>query len=103
MKAKKTKTEKILEHFTKRPGANVKEVAAKYDAPMPMGNSTKACMMPLVVASVSLPAAVIPTVVPLAAFSLTALAAAFKSLTAPTSNSPAAPARALSDRHPLPA
>ena len=36
MKAKKTKTEKIIEHFTKRPGANVKEVAAKYDAPVPM-------------------------------------------------------------------
>lgn len=36
MKAKKTKTEKIIEHFTKRPGAPVKEVAAKYDAAVPM-------------------------------------------------------------------
>lgn len=27
-----TKTEKIIKHFTKRPGADVKEVAAKYDA-----------------------------------------------------------------------
>lgn len=36
MKAKKTKTEKIIEHFTKRPGASVKEVAAKYGAAVPM-------------------------------------------------------------------
>jgi hypothetical protein len=36
MKAKKTKTEKIIEHFTKRPGANVKEVAAKFEAAVPM-------------------------------------------------------------------
>ena len=36
MRAKKTKTEKIIEHFTKRPGASVKEVAAKFDAAVPM-------------------------------------------------------------------
>jgi hypothetical protein len=36
MKAKKTKTEKIIEHFTKRPGADVKAVAAKFDAAVPM-------------------------------------------------------------------
>ena len=35
MKAK-TKTEKIIEHFTKRPGAVVKDVAAKYEAPLAM-------------------------------------------------------------------
>lgn len=32
----KTKTEKIIEHFTKRPGADVKAVAAKFDAAVPM-------------------------------------------------------------------
>lgn len=35
MKAK-SKTEKIIEHFTKRPGADVKAVAAKFDAAVPM-------------------------------------------------------------------
>jgi len=35
MKAK-TKTEKIIDHFTKRPGANVKDVAAKFDTAVPM-------------------------------------------------------------------
>ncbi len=43
--------------------------------------------MALVVASASLAAAVIPTTVPLAAFSLTALAVASPSVTVPTSNS----------------
>lgn len=36
MRTKKTKTEKIIDHFIKRPGADVKEVAAKYDAAVPM-------------------------------------------------------------------
>lgn len=31
-----TKTEKIIEHFTKRPGADVKAVAKKYKAALPM-------------------------------------------------------------------
>ena len=48
-------------------------------------------MIALVVASASLAAAVMPTVVPLTAFSLTALAAAFESVTAPTSNSSTSP------------
>ena len=44
-------------------------------------------MIVLVVASASVALQVIPTTVPLEAFSLTTLAAAFVSLTAPTSNS----------------
>ena len=48
-------------------------------------------MIVLVVASASLAAAVMPTAVPIAAFSWTALAAALESVTAPTSNSSTSP------------
>ena len=47
--------------------------------------------MVLVVASASLAAAVMPTAVPLAAFSSTVLAAPLESLTAPTLNSSTSP------------